>query len=179
MHIFIVVVLLSLSKNSIKSLQFSIDRKYKSRCIVLIALLIHQFIKLFVRPIEGLFFISGGGLVISKGSKLRVLANYHYKNHPEKNVDILLGETRNGKYQQFQVQDVNQGLNGKVNTGYAYVRAFTNVPLKVGDYVTVKEILAIIKKYKDTIIHIKIEETMPGELIVDDSEVSEEGVYGY
>ena len=55
----------------------------------------------------------------------------------------------------------------------------TNVPLKVGDYVTVKEILAIIKKYKDTIIHIKIEETMPGELVVDDSEVSEEGVYGY
>ncbi|MGX8835314.1 hypothetical protein ACWG0P_14025 [Amedibacillus sp. YH-ame6] len=117
--------------------------------------------------------------MIRKGTRIVVHKNNEYKNDPSRDVEILTGENKSGKYQQFRAMDVNRGITQKNMTGFLYVRAFTPVQLKVGDIITVKEIIGLLQKPKATILEIKIEETLAGGIEINDEDVNENGTYEY
>ena len=100
--------------------------------------------------------------MIKVGDKIEVRPYKHYKDKPELNKDVGTGNNKFGDYQQVQIRDINQGQNGKVNSGFMYARIYTPIPLKVGDLVTVKKFLYVQKKNNVvTVIGIEIEETSP------------------
>ena len=103
--------------------------------------------------------------MIRPGSNITLRPYKIYRNDRSRDVPIGYGEDRRGKYLQFQVLDINSGLTKKL-TGYAYVNIYTEIPLKIDDIVTVKEILYVqVKKIglnTITIIGLKIKQTNPG-----------------
>lgn len=111
--------------------------------------------------------------MIKVGSKIRLLPNMNYADHPERNEDVGTGENKLGKYLQMQVMD-STIIKGKKTTGFFYVRIFTDISLVPNDMVTVKEIVYAQKKNRTAVIGIKIEEQTPMSLDTFESEDSED-----
>lgn len=109
---------------------------------------------------------------IKVGQKIEIRPNMRYKDKPELNEDIGYGQDQVGVFQQCQVLDRTDVGDGKIKTGFLYVRIHTDLPLKVGDMVTVKEFEYVQRKGNLFVIGIKIEETSPFS-ISDDQEENE------
>jgi len=110
--------------------------------------------------------------VIKEGTRitLRPYKDYHGQEGKE---NIYAGYDKDkfgNEYLKFQTIDINRGVN-KPTTGFCYVNIYTDLPLKVGDSVTVDKILGVqVKGFKRTVVlWIKIKETNP-RVIVDISE---------
>lgn len=115
--------------------------------------------------------------MLKKRTRIRLLAYKHYKDDSKKNVDVGVWENSFGRCLQFQTLDTNakQGNKG-LNTGFLNVNVHTDIPLRVDDYVTIKEILYIQKVFNYTTIGISIEETSPG--VIKDPNAYIEGIIG-
>lgn len=115
--------------------------------------------------------------MLKKGTEIHLLAYKHYKGDSKKNVDVGVWENSFGKCLQFQILDTNakQGNKG-LNTGFLNVNVHTDIPLRVDDCVTIKEILYIQKVFNYTTIGITIEETFSG--VIEDQNAYVEGIIG-
>lgn len=89
--------------------------------------------------------------MILKGTPIQLRHNTFYKDEPEKSQDKWYGDNKLGSYQQFQVLDMNFD-KGKANNGFLYVQVFTDLDLHVEDVVTVKDILYVMKKGRNTTV---------------------------
>lgn len=105
--------------------------------------------------------------MIFEGSRIEIRPNKRYRDNPELNEDIEVGEGRFGSYQQCQIIDRNATEDGKVKTGFFYCRIHTNLNLKVGDIVTVDKILYVQRKQNICVIAINIKESSPTTSIED------------
>lgn len=114
--------------------------------------------------------------MIKSGTKITIRPNKRYPNNPELNEDIAVGSDHYGDFQQCQVMDINSTSETKFKTGFFYCRIHTNIPLKIGDMVTVDKIIYFQQKMKNAIVGITIQEKSP--LIYDDK-VDEDSVYGF
>lgn len=114
--------------------------------------------------------------MICKGTKLTLRPNKRYKNNPELNEDIQVGNDRYGDFQQCQVLDVNHTNDTSVKSGFFYCRIHTNLSLKVGDIVTVDKIQYVQKKGNIAIVAVTIEETSP---VYYDDKVDEDVKFGF
>lgn len=96
--------------------------------------------------------------MITKHTPLELRANTYYGENSELNQDKWTGyHKRFGDYQQFQVLDMN--FQGKmVRSGFVYVQVFTDLDLKVGDVVTVQEVLFVMRKGNTFIVGVSIKE---------------------
>lgn len=115
-------------------------------------------------------------LMIKKGSNITLRPYKTYKCDPIKSELIGYNENSFGKCLQFQVMDVNNTKKDKPITGFVYVNVHTSVPLKVGDLVTVKDILYVQRKINIVIVGITIEQTNPG--VFEDDTCTVDGIIG-
>lgn len=110
--------------------------------------------------------------MITKGTVVQLIKNKTYKDHPEKDEDVGIGETKTwGKYQQFQVLDKTPNKLGRLDGGFLYIQIYTDIPLKPKDCVTIKDILYITSKRRmSAIFGCTIEEGKAGEITFENEE---------
>jgi hypothetical protein len=100
--------------------------------------------------------------MIKSGTLIKVYSFRKFKDDPSKDVGVETSENAFGVYQAFQTLDINGNPEMPRRTGFAYVHVHnTNVPLKVGDTVTVKKIIYFQRHGNYCTIGIEIEETAP------------------
>ncbi|MFR7590224.1 MAG: hypothetical protein ACLUVC_02175 [Longibaculum sp.] len=102
--------------------------------------------------------------MIKEGTNITLRPYKHYKDNPENDVPVGFGEDHIlGKHLKFQVMDVNNGAGAKPHTGFAYINVYTELPIKVGDMVTVDKIVTFQIKKNIVIIGVTIRQTAVGE----------------
>lgn len=115
--------------------------------------------------------------MIKEGTNITLRPYKNYPNNPEKSVQVGFGEDHIlGKHLKFQVMDVNNGTGAKPHTGFAYINVYTELPLKVGDMVTVDKIVTFQIKKNIVIIGVTISQTAVGEFKEDTHSNNELGV---
>lgn len=100
--------------------------------------------------------------MICRGMRVRLLPHRYYPKDPSKNVDCEIGEDKYGTFRAFQIIDYNRPKEGgKPKSGWMYLKIHTNLPLGVGDVVTIDNLEYIQRKNNVVVLAVTIKESSP------------------
>lgn len=84
-----------------------------------------------------------------------------YREDHSKDVPVGYGEDSRGKFLKFQIMDVNRAERKGSITGFSYVNVYTDIALRVGDFITIEDILYVQVKSRIVVLGITIKQKNP------------------